>query len=254
MKNISGDLYNSLLRHNVLSGSEAVLSVYNGDLIKLFSVFPKSSEYNEAEDFHLNKRKKLEYIQNISGFSTHNLVYPKELYNVYNQFGAYTIPDRRDLSTLYNAKIRGITRKIEVLKEYRRILDYFHEHDIVFGDIKFNNMLLSLTGKIIGFCDIDNVMVGNLPIDVLSRCSRYFCSKYGKVDYMLDSFMFNFITIEYLLGICSPDFEAVFDFLDQNVVPSFSLGMDKVKVKSIFNELKNVDSNYSGSYIIDYMK
>ncbi|MBO5139016.1 MAG: hypothetical protein J6B89_05220 [Bacilli bacterium] len=254
MNSISGDLYNKLFRSRVLSGSEAFLSAYKGDLMKLFYVLPKSSGYSKIDDLYLNKRKKLECIQNISGFSSHNLIYPKELYSVYNQFGSYTIPDRRDLSTLYGAKIRGVTRKIEILKGYRRILDYFHEQNIVFGDIKFNNMLLSSSGNIMGFCDLDNIMIGELPIDIMPRCSRYFCSKYGKVDYNLDSFMFNFLTLEYLLGICSPNFEEVFDFLDLNVVPNFSLNMDKVKVKSIFNELKNVDSNYSGSYIIDYIK
>lgn len=251
MYNISEDIYKKILYNPILKGHEAGISVFGSDLMKVFFVIP-SPTWSRHSDFYLNKRKKLEKIIQIPFFNTKNPVYPKNLYTVYNKFAAYTMPDRRDLKTLYQDKF-SLGTKIEILKRYRRLLDYFHSENIVYGDIKGCNMLLSSDSKTLGFCDLDNMKVDDLSIDILSRCASYFCSKYGLIDYKLDSFMFNFLTIEYLLNIYSENYEMVFDFLDYNVVPNFSFSMNKVKVKSIFDELKNISPDYSGRYIIDYI-
>lgn len=254
MDSISWDIYNELIKNPLFWGYEGCLSVYGNDLMKLFRVFPIAGGYSEISDLYLNKRRKLEKILDKSSFSTYNLIYPKKLYSICNQFVSYTIPDRRDLKNLYSVKGFSINEKIEILKQYRKILDYFHCENIVFGDIKGQNILLSDDGKSMCFCDIDNVKVEDLPIDKLSRCAGYFCYDYGLVDYKLDSFMFNFLTLEYILDIYSPNFESVFDFLDDGVVPNFSANMDNNKIKQIFNEMNDIDSNYSGEYIIDYIK
>lgn len=252
MKDIPKNDYMIMLRKSILRGSEGVISIYQGNLIKLFSVVPSIKINGHTKEFYSAKRKKLEVIMTKNSFSKHNAIYPTQLYSVYEQFCGYAMPDRRDFRTLYNMKFSR-NEKIEILKRFRRILDYFHSEKMVYGDIKGTNMLLSSSGTKTAFCDLDNIMVENIPIDKYARCASYFCRKYGAVDYKLDSFMFNFLTIEYLLGIYSKNYENVFDFLDSNYVPQLSSNMDKKKVKSIFDELKNITPHYKGEYIIDYI-
>lgn len=253
MQNLSKDLYNDLIKNKIFKGYEANISRYYDNLIKLFYVFPSErTSYSSISDIHLNKRKKLERILDIRYFNKHNLIYPIDLYNVYYQFAAYTIPDRRDFIPIYDAKL-DLDQKIIVLKKFRRILEYFHSNNIIYGDIKGSNMLVNKNLDVC-FCDIDNVSIDELDFDVMSRCLSYFYRCYGDISYKMDSFMFNMFTLEYLLEIYSPNYEDVFDFLDLGQVVLFPNCTDKVMVKKIFHDIRNISDNYGGEYIIDYVK
>ena len=143
--------------------------------------------------------------------------------------------------------------QIIVLKKFRRILEYFHSNNIIYGDIKGSNMLVNKNLDVC-FCDIDNVSIDELDFDVMSRCLSYFYRCYGDISYKMDSFMFNMFTLEYLLEIYSPNYEDVFDFLDLGQVVLFPNCTDKVMVKKIFHDIRNISDNYGGEYIIDYVK
>ena len=58
-------------------------------------------------------------------------------------------------------------RKIEVLERTKCILEYFASKDIVYGDVKSNNILLDQQTGEIEFCDMDNIQLGKYPMDLV---------------------------------------------------------------------------------------
>ena len=55
---------------------------------------------------------------------------------------------------------------IEVLKKSKDILLSFRKKDITYGDVTENNILYNPKTRKVKFCDIDNMRIGNLPIDI----------------------------------------------------------------------------------------
>ena len=80
MKDIPKNDYMRMLRKSILRGSEGVISIYQGNLIKLFSVVPSIKINGYTKEFYSAKRKKLEVIITKNSFSKHNAIYPTQLY------------------------------------------------------------------------------------------------------------------------------------------------------------------------------
>lgn len=87
---------------------------------------------------------------------------------------------------------------IPYLKRLRDILEDYHKHGIVFGDVKANNVLQNQEFDIVSFCDVDNIQVGNLPIDLPNFCIQRFQQEDGLIPEAVDHYMFNLLTLSEL--------------------------------------------------------
>ena len=254
MGTLTEDVYKYLLNKPLFNGYEGTISKYRGDLIKLFEVIPQIKFSNSTPDFYENKKTKIEKIMDIPSFQQKNIIYPKDIYTVYNQFCGYTMPNTTDLKPLCEIK-RNPTEKIEILKRFRRLLDYFHDQNIVYGDIKQDNMLISDDSSKIGFCDLDNMIIDKIPIDLMTKAANYFIYYYKFFDYKLDSFIFNLFTVYYLYNFYpEKNYEGVIDYLQEKGAPLFTGKTDYKKIKEITEQMNNIDHNYNGEYYIDYIK
>ena len=87
---------------------------------------------------------------------------------------------------------------IPYLKRLRDILEDYHKHGIVFGDVKANNILQNQEFDIISFCDVDNIQIKNLPIDLPNFSIQRFQDENGIVNEAVDHYMFNLLTLSEL--------------------------------------------------------
>lgn len=91
-----------------------------------------------------------------------------------------------------------ITEKelIICLEKTKDQLNYFADHDITFGDVTADNILVNRKTLQTKFCDIDNTRVGKLPIDVIGVALTYYYRDVQRIDHNADIFMHNLLVLE----------------------------------------------------------
>lgn len=88
--------------------------------------------------------------------------------------------------------------RIHFLHETKDILQYFATQDVTYGDVKDDNVLVNRrTGKA-KFCDIDNIRLQELPIDIMGHGLTEYFEVIGKIDEKADAYMHNLLTLEQL--------------------------------------------------------
>jgi len=87
---------------------------------------------------------------------------------------------------------------IPYLKRLRDILEDYHKHGIVFGDVKANNILQKQEIDIISLRDEENIQIKNLPIDLPNFSIQRFQDENGIVNEAVDHYMFNLLTLSEL--------------------------------------------------------
>lgn len=93
-----------------------------------------------------------------------------------------------------------LTRKqlIDALKGTSRILKYYAQNDITYGDVKANNVLINRKTKKTKFCDMDNVRYGEYPIDLITDHIESMLAPDQDIDERIDAYMHNLMTIQML--------------------------------------------------------
>ena len=261
---ITRDEFYSIINNRISSGTEGAISFYNDKLVKLFfkEGDPNTYEYFMFKEKLKSKCEKIKLLASIPDFK--NNLCPIGTINCNNEFCGYILSGYIG-SSLYDIDKSGLDNltKLDILKRAKGILDYFHSIGIVYGDIKAGNILLNEDFSNIAFCDLDNIRyagypMDNLPVNVIKYCNNYYGVMHDMfMDKKIDSYMFNLLTIEMFLGESSHNYKQVFEYLessnDCSSVFDFVDLEKKPKVKSIFDELKCINSNYSGDYIINYL-
>lgn len=139
-------------------------------------------------------------------------------------------------------------RKIEVLEKTKSILEYFASHDIVYGDVKSNNILLDpLTGEI-EFCDMDNIQLGKYPMDLVVEYVQPF-KKCDKIE-LADAYNHNLMSLQQL-GFPSdyPTFREVLQALVRETYPT-SFNEEAIPIF----ESMSLPRKFNGEYAIQYVK
>lgn len=140
---------------------------------------------------------------------------------------------------------------IEVLKQSSEILKYYSRHSIIYGDVKRDNILINRkTGKVT-FCDMDNIQIDSLPIDVKGRELSHFLNQYGRMDAKADSYMHNLLTLQQF-GFPNQytTLEGVIMTLENGVIPEDTFTEEG---QAIFHSMKD-PKNFNGQYAIQYVK
>lgn len=140
--------------------------------------------------------------------------------------------------------------QLMALRVTREILEYFRRIGIVYPDVKADNILININRGTLRFCDIDNIIIGNLREDILSMVAKEFIKKYGKLDHRIHSYLHNIMTIDMLDKRFSKEFNRnLLEYLENCDSPIFEDENEEIK-----NELIKLDENYSGRYLIDGIK
>lgn len=141
-------------------------------------------------------------------------------------------------------------KMITMLETIRKGLEYFATKDIVYGDMKGNNILLDPQTGQIEFCDMDNIQVGKYPIDVKGPTLTQFLKEYGTIDHIADIYMHNLFTLKRLnFPTYNPTYKQIIATLEYGIYPKCF----KEDGKRVFESMATPKS-FTGEYAIQYIK
>lgn len=138
--------------------------------------------------------------------------------------------------------------KLHYLHKSSDILRYYHDLGIVYGDIKDDNVLINQRTKKAKFCDVDNMQIGNYPIDIMGHGLHEYFDEVGIIDEKADAFMHNLLFLEQLKynGLSH---KAILTRLKTNPY----LVEFPEEAQRVISSLNN-PKNFSGEYAISYVK
>lgn len=139
-------------------------------------------------------------------------------------------------------------RKIEILERTKCILEYFASKDIVYGDVKSNNILLDQQTGEIEFCDMDNIQLGEYSMDLVVEYVQPF-KKCGKIE-LADAYNHNLMSLQQL-GFPNdyPMFKEVLQALVREIYPA-SFTKEAIPIF----ESMTLPRKFNGEYAIQYVK
>ena len=189
-------------------------------------------------DMSENKFKK---ILELYKLNLESAVRPLSTISVNGHLVGYEMTYNPDSVTLKNS---GFDRqqKIAVLKRTKEILEYFRTQDITYGDVKSNNILIDRKTGNIEFCDMDNIRIGENPIDITDYELDFYL-KNGGLEEHIDAYMHSLMTLE-ALQLCLDD-------INENP-KTFSQHFQKKSIPIIKTLINPQD--YRGEYISQYIK
>lgn len=140
--------------------------------------------------------------------------------------------------------------KIFFLERVREGLDYYASQGIVYGDIHGNNILLNLASGQIEFCDIDNIQIGDYPMDVKGRTLTNFLKEYGTMDSVADIYMHNLFTLK-RLDFPTPNstYHKILTTLEIGIYPSLVNDEGRRVLESMITP-----RSFTKEYVIQYIK
>lgn len=152
-----------------------------------------------------------------------------------------------DDESLINALLTP-EEKVHYLHESADILRRFSALDITYGDVKDDNVLINKKTKKAKFCDVDNMRIGNLPIDIMGHGLIEYYDATQTIDEKADAFMHNLLLLEQL-KYHNLSHRAILNRLRTNpIMPEFPEEAERILTSLLPPE------NFQGEYAISYIK
>ena len=130
---------------------------------------------------------------------------------------------------------------IEKLKNIQGVLEYFNAQDITYGDVSFRNILYNRKTGNLKFCDLDNIRVGEYPIDLFLLPLKNYKDIRG-IDDSADAYMHSLLTLKAF------DLQLFFSSPEE-----FNKEFEPFAVEKIIPTLIE-PQEYEGEYIVKYVK
>ena len=239
---LTQDEYKQLLKQEQMRGGEAIISS-SGNPNTRYKLFMNQPHYESP----MNENKTQKIIE-LHRRQIKHLVRPLSTISFNGKMVGYEMTyDKFDKSL---ESLTFLPRKtlIKVLKDTKEILEYLNSEGITYGDVTTDNILVNIKTGVVKFCDIDNMQVGENPIDIKGfSLSRYY-SKTGIIDSKADAFMHNLLTIKKLAA--HEKFEStIMQELERGIYPTrFKQG-----AKPIFESMATPEK-FTGEYVVQYVK
>ena len=224
-------------------GGESIICRNNkpNTLYKIFT-FPGTKYVVPMEE---NKLKKILKIYNNP---IENITLPISTISKDGELIGYEMTfDKHDESLLDTISLTP-EEKIKCLKNTIQILKGFHRKNIIYGDVKSDNILINIKDGSIKFCDIDNMQIEDLPIDVMGYGLAKYKKCKGIIDQDADAFMHNLLTLEQLQFKYNSEKEILNTISTNPYIPNFSDEINQI-IKSMINP-----NEFKGEYIAQYIK
>lgn len=223
-------------------GGEAVVCK-NNNPHTLYKIFTRTGT-NIPEGMSENKFQK---ILRLHENPVEHLVRPIGTISNQGVLIGYEMTYDQDDQALIN-KITSYDEKKYYLKETQKILDYLNERDIIYGDIKDDNVLINEKTGLITLCDIDNIQIEELPIDLMNYALEQYYDQVGEIDDKVDAYMHNLFFLEQLRyeGL---SYAAILRRLAARpIMPEFPEEVQEIIDTLIYPE------DFKGEYAIQYIK
>ena len=137
---------------------------------------------------------------------------------------------------------------IEYLRQTKKILEYYDSKDIIYGDIKSNNILVNRKTHTAKFCDMDNIQLGEYPIDLIGYDLACFQNEHGSIDETTHAYFHNLLTLEQLT-YPEKTFQSILYTLSRRTYPK----KYQKSVRRILDTMVRAE-NFQGEYIVQYVK
>lgn len=222
-------------------GGEAIVC-RNNNPNTLYKIFVKPLS-NVPDTMVDNKFKKITWIYQHP--LEHTVMPTATITNNGNLIGYEMTYDRED-EALLNA-ILTPDETIACLQETAKILKYYASKDITFGDVKNDNILINNNNQI-KFCDIDNMRIGDMQVDIMSYALTDYFQVNKAIDAKADAYMHNLLVLEQLKYNNLPYKSILSKLKSRPNMSEFSKEM-----KKIFSSLAKPEQ-FNGDYAIQYIK
>ena len=213
----------------VRSHPDRIYKIWNDDI-------PIQIRENKLKKIIAYYQKQIKYIPQITAtLSSHGIC------------SGYEMSFSEEDDVLLIAPIEKKERK-EILQRGKEILSYFIREGIIYGDIKNDNILYNKRTKKLKFCDFDNTKYQDLPMDLQPEELSDFIKKYGSEDEKIHAYMYNLLTLQQLDSRDCCNIEVLQGIYEDNYCEI----VDE-KGKVLLKEMKSINQNYSGEYLIDHI-
>lgn len=241
--NITRQQYDQMLSYNrIVGGGEGIIftTPNPNSVYKIFRDYETSLPVPMSD----NKYKKIkELYQRQLEYSVH----PISTISMGGELVGYEMTkDEYDISL---GKIRLSRRKlIECLQKTSEILKYFASEGIVYGDVKANNILVNMKTRKIKFCDMDNIQLGEYPIDLINDYVDSIIDSPADITPAVDAYMHNLMTLQMLNSPGITYDEIIYKLTDQKYHKKYK--------KEAHRALSTMASSepFTGEYIAPYIK
>lgn len=172
------------LSYLTLYQSELEINIYNKDNFKIY-------KYDVLDEDTL---KKIVYLNKLNLNFTTN---PTHILKVNNKYLGYVVERKHNFTSIEEIKEElSFKERYNLLLKIRYYLDELHKLGIIYGNINPRNIITN--GNDIYFTDIVNSKFDRYDFTIYSNEMKEYQTKKGKMDYNLDNFMFNLLTIYFL--------------------------------------------------------
>lgn len=191
------ELINIMTHNHFRDGGESIICRTDtaNALDKIF-IDPMSRDEKEKVVIGMSdnkfKKVKLVHQMNLLGATR-----PLATLSVAKELVGYRIERPPDLVSLEEL---NLTRKqqIAVLRNSMHILEYFSSLDVTYADVKADNILVNPKTCEAKFCDIDNMRVKDLPVDLKGHDVMRYYEIHGYMDETVDAYMHDLLTLKCL--------------------------------------------------------
>lgn len=161
--------------------------------------------------------------------------------------------DENDIS-LFCAPL-SIEEKLPYFHMTRKKLDNLHQLNIVFGDVKADNILVNLKTGSCSLCDLDNIQIGDkYPMDTVSDYLEFFTDENGFVGEDADIYMHNLMILtEFALDGKSRNKKEYWR-IQEMLADHYQFDFLKASAAPTLEKMNDAFLDYKGDYLIDYVK
>lgn len=221
-----------MTRGRIVSGGEAVICRGNNPytLYKIFNSVGKAipmSNNKEKKVIRLYEREIEHSVKPVSTISLNGILIGYEMVDEYD-FDSYKLYqlDKEEL--------------MHFLKETKNILEYFSSKGIIYGDMEPRNILFNRGTGEVKFCDMDNIQIDELEMDIFPYSLIEYNETRG-IDDGVHPYMHN----KLVLGAFDLDLYCSTNFALKKVF--------KRPGRKIIESMRN-PLDFKGEYAIEYIK
>ena len=252
--NLDRKSINMMFMSRIAEGGEAVIcrGFKPNSLIKIF-VKPEAHKYSDSfrvplyPDLITMSQNKLAKLEQIHQSGLEHSVLPLSTITMHKRLVGYEMtfdPDDKQL------KGQNLSKEelVHFLEQSKAILEYYKEHDITYGDVNANNLLINRKTGQAKFCDIDNIKIGEYPIDVMGRDLNIYSILHG-FDSSADAYMHIVMTLQQLRR---DRYGMILEPVNWLVQKDFSRDLTDAAKETL--ESMKEPKNFNGEYVIQYIK
>ena len=211
----------------------------------LYKIFKSTEDIEKTKNINENKFQKVLQLYNMNDLNYS--IIPLSTISLNGEFIGYEMTHDKDDESFFSTIISK-KEKIEYLKKVKDALIYFESKDIVYGDIKCDNILLNQRTNQIKFCDMDNIQLEDYKMDVIDDDYEQFVDENGFINKDVHPYMYNLFLMEELESKSFYHREIV-EKLQNGYIPEYF-------IDEAGPILKKMLSRYNGynEYLVDYLK